>query len=56
MTLASGFQIRKLVTPRLPKSPKLSRAHVAQIHSLLPEIRAIVSESLAGKERFSDDS
>jgi predicted PurR-regulated permease PerM len=38
------------VTPRLPKSPKLSRAHVAQIHSLLPKTRAIVSESLAGKE------
>jgi hypothetical protein len=55
MTLASGVQIRKLVTP-LPTIRNFPVDHFAQIHSVLSKIRAIVSEKLAGKERFSDNS
>ena len=48
---------RKLVTSLLLKiSENYQMNHVVQIHSPLSKIRAIVSESLAGKERFSDNS
>jgi hypothetical protein len=51
MTCASGFQIRKLVTPPLPNEFEIIKWTISRKSSVLSKIRAIVIQSLAGKSR-----
>jgi hypothetical protein len=50
MTRASGFQIRKLVTPPLPNEFEIIKWTISRKSSVLSKIRAIVIQSLAGKK------
>jgi hypothetical protein len=50
MTCASGFQIRKLVTPPLPNEFEIIKWTISRKSSVLSKIRAIVIQSLAGKK------